>query len=42
MCTKACIPQSVIKALESAVGEQKIDQMLIQHSGRGAQYCSGF
>ncbi|RMM30122.1 integrase core domain-containing protein, partial [Pseudomonas syringae group genomosp. 3] len=32
--------QSVMKALEKAVGERKTDQMLIHHSDRGAQYCS--
>lgn len=32
--------QSVIKALEKAVGERKTDQMLIHHSDRGVQYCS--
>lgn len=32
--------ESVIKALEKAVGERETDQMLIHHSDRGAQYCS--
>jgi putative transposase len=32
--------ESVIKALEKAIGERKTQQPLVHHSDRGAQYCS--
>lgn len=32
--------ESVIKALEKAIGERKTQQPLVHHSDRGVQYCS--